>query len=128
VTATVAPGGGAKTALKLAEAVSMAIGRDLLDGNKPIEQLRVWYWNGEDPLDEINRRLAAICVYYKLDVKELEGWLFIDSGHDMPICLATEDRGRVMIDGPSVSQINKTIEKNNIDANDPRSIYLRPPG
>src|SRR5262249_17580619 len=115
VTATVAPGGSAKTASKLSETVSMAIGRDLLDCNKPIDRLRVWYWNGEDPLDEINRRLAAICVYYKVVAKELEGWLFIDSGHDMPICLATENRGGVVISEEVIHAINGTLEQDKID-------------
>jgi hypothetical protein len=73
VTATVAPGGGAKTAEKIIEAVSMAVGRDFLDDSKPIERLHVWYWNGEDPLDEIGRRIAAVCVHYEIDPKELEG-------------------------------------------------------
>ena len=115
VTATVGPGGSAKTASKLIEAVSMAIGRDLLDSSKPIDRLRVWYWNGEDPLDEFERRIAAICMYYKIDPRELEGWLFIDSGHDMPICLAAEARGVVIFDPEVVNAINETLERNKID-------------
>ena len=78
----------------------MAIGRDLLDGGNPIRRLRVWYWNGEDPKDEIQRRIAAICSHYKIDQKDLEGRLFIDGGHDTPMCLASEDRGRVEIRRP----------------------------
>jgi len=115
VTATVASGGGAKTALKLVEAVSMAIGRDLFDGSKPIDRLRVWYWNGEDPLDEINRRIAAICAHYSIEQKELEGWLFVDSGHEVPICLATENRNGVSRDQRVIDSINNTIELQKID-------------
>jgi hypothetical protein len=115
VTATVAPGGGAKTASKLVEAVSIAIGRDLLDGSKPIDRLRVWYWNGEDPLEEIERRIAAICVYYKIDPQELKGWLFIDSGRDTPICLATENRAGVNFNGEVINAINETLERNKLD-------------
>ncbi len=115
VTATVAPGGGAKTALKITEAVSMAVGRDLLDGNKAISRLRVWYWNGEDPKDEIDRRIAAVCLHYKIDPTELEGWLFVDNGHDMPICLATENRGGVSLNEDVINAINETLEQNKID-------------
>jgi hypothetical protein len=115
VSATIAAGGVGKSALKLAEAISMAIGRDLLDGNKPIGRERVWYWNGEDPKDEIVRRIVAICMYYKIDQKELKGSLFVDSGHDVPIRLAIEDRGRVVIDDQVVGAISDSIEKNKID-------------
>jgi hypothetical protein len=115
VTGTVAPGGGSKTALKIVEAISMAVGSDFLDGGKPIERRRVFYWNGEDPLDEIKRRIAAICLRYNVDPKELEGWLFVDSGHDTPICLATENRGLVTFDEAVINAINETLEQNKID-------------
>jgi AAA domain/Bifunctional DNA primase/polymerase, N-terminal len=116
ITATIAAGGVGKSALKLTEAISMSIGRDLLDGNKTITRLRVWYWNGEDPKDEIVRRVVAICMHYKIDQKELEGSLFVDSGHEMPIRLAIEDHGRVVIDDQVVRAISDSIEKNKIDA------------
>jgi hypothetical protein len=114
-TGTVAPGGGGKTALKIAEAVSMAIGCNLLDGSKPINRLRVWYWNGEDPLEEINRRIAAVCLRYQIEPKELAGSLFVDSGHDTPICLATENRGIVNFNQQVINSINETLELNKID-------------
>jgi hypothetical protein len=41
-----APGGG-KSSKRLVEALAMASGRVLL-GVKPVEKLKVWYWNGED--------------------------------------------------------------------------------
>ena len=113
ITATIAAGGVGKSALKLTEAISMAIGRDLLDGNKPITRLRVWYWNAEDPKDEIVRRVVAICMHYKIDQKELEGSLFVDSGHEMPIRLAIEDHGRVVIDDQVVRAISRQHRKQN---------------
>src|SRR5262245_57745077 len=56
---TVAPGGTGKSSLEMVEGVSMATGRNLL-GEDPRERVRVWYHNGEDNMDELNRRLAAI--------------------------------------------------------------------
>src|SRR6476659_572407 len=53
----VAPGGTGKTALTIAEAIDMTTGRSLLGFPGP--KLRVWYWNGEDPEDELQRRFAA---------------------------------------------------------------------
>jgi hypothetical protein len=65
---------------------------------------------------EIVRRIAAVCLYYKLDPKELERWLFVDSGHEMPICLAEEGRGVVRLNNEVIDAINETLEQNKIDA------------
>jgi RecA-family ATPase len=63
----------------MVEGVSMATGRNLL-GEEPKERVRVWYHNGEDNMDELNRRLAAICQYYDIPLEELPGWFFMTSG------------------------------------------------
>jgi RecA-family ATPase len=60
VSATVAPGGLGKSSLVLAEAVTMASGRELL-GVKSPKPLRVWYVNLEDPREAIERR-ASVCI------------------------------------------------------------------
>ena len=116
-TAIIAGGGVGKSALKVTEAISMAIGRDLLDSNKAtLRRYKVWYWNGEDPLDEIRRRIAAVCQHHDdVDPKELEGWLFVNSGHEMPICLAVENHGKVEFDDQAGREISDTIEDNKID-------------
>jgi hypothetical protein len=64
--ATIAPGGVGKSSVILTDAIAMATGRDLL-GSKPSQRLRVWCWNGEDPSDEMDRRIAAICLHYKIE-------------------------------------------------------------
>ena len=76
LSATVAPGGVGKSALAIAESVAMASGRDLL-GVTPVRALRVWYWNGEDPAEEIQRRVEAVCLHFDIDPKEIEGRLFM---------------------------------------------------
>jgi hypothetical protein len=50
--------------------------------------MRVWYWNGEDPLDEIQKRVAAAMKLHKITEADLGGRLFVDSGRDMPIKVA----------------------------------------
>ena len=92
IVADVAPGGGGKTSNTLVEAISMALGCNYLDDCKPIPRSRVWYWNGEDPKEEIDRRIAAICKYYKINQEELVGWLWLDSGRNVPIRMGREDR------------------------------------
>jgi hypothetical protein len=63
VSLTAGPGGMGKTSNDMVEAIAMVTGRNLL-GEQPEERLRVWFHNGEDPRDEIDRRLAAICQHF----------------------------------------------------------------
>src|SRR5690242_2443224 len=60
VSCTIAPGALGKSSLVLAEAIAICTGRPLL-GIAPTERTNVWYWNGEDPQEETERRIAAIC-------------------------------------------------------------------
>jgi hypothetical protein len=113
VTATVAPGGSGKTSLGLAEAVAMTTGRDLL-GEQPTGRFRVWYFNGEDSRDEIDRRLAAICIHYKIDPKELRDWLFVDSGRDMPIKIAIAN-GHLKLETDTINAVTAGIKKYEVD-------------
>ena len=52
------------------------LGHDL-PGIKPQERARVLYWNGDDPVEEVERRIHAICEHFEIDGRELfsEGWL-----------------------------------------------------
>ena len=77
LSATVAPGGVGKSSLALVEAVAMASGRCLL-GVQPPRQLRVWYVNLEDPRQEIERRVVAICLHFRIDLRDIENRLFFD--------------------------------------------------
>jgi hypothetical protein len=113
VTATIAPGGSGKTSLDMTEAVAMATGRDLL-GEQPTGRFRVWYFNGEDSRDEIERRLAAICIHYEIDPEELGSWLFIDSGRDMQIKVAVAN-GHLKLGVETVRAVAAGIQKNEID-------------
>lgn len=114
MSATVAPGGVGKSANALAEAVAMAAGRDLL-GVPCRDPLTVWYWGGEDPIDEIERRIAAILLYYDIEPADLGGRLFIDSGRDCEIIVATESRDGALIAEPVIEDLEETIRSNGID-------------
>lgn len=114
LSATVAPGGVGKSSLALVEALAMATGRDLL-GHKPAGKLRVWYWNGEDPEEELNRRIAAICLHYGITAEEIGDRLFVNSGRDTEIVMATETKAGVVIAEPVAAAVLATVEKNRID-------------
>lgn len=92
---TVAPGGLGKSTLVLTEAVAMATGRNLLGVNVP-QKLKVVYFNAEDPLDEIKARVAAICTAYRIEQSELVGQLFVASGRDQELNLATGEQGDII--------------------------------
>lgn len=111
---TIAPGGVGKSSLVIVEAIAMATGRRLLY-HKPRKPLRVWIWNGEDPREEIERRIAAVCLRYDILPEEIGDRLFVDSGRDMEIKLATSDRKGTTIAEPVVEQVIATIRENKID-------------
>jgi RecA-family ATPase len=113
VSTTVAPGGVGKSTLCLLEAISIATGRNLT-GTAPGERLKVWYINGEDPIDEIHRRVAAICIHHGIDQRELEGWLFLTSGRDMEIVLVEQARDGTKIHQHVVQQLKGTVRENDI--------------
>jgi len=113
VSCTTAPGGFGKTTNDMIEGVAMCSCRDLL-GEQPIERLRVWIHNGEDNLAELQRRIAAICQYYKIDMRELEGWLFLTSGSEFPLKVAT-GFSELRVDDRLIDQIAGQIAENKID-------------
>jgi hypothetical protein len=114
VSATIGPGGIGKSSLDLVEAVGMSIGQDLLGKERLRRPLRVWYHNGEDPRDEINRRIAAICIRYRIKEQDVCKNMFVTCGLDMPIKVAT-GATQVRLDKPLRMEIADTIREQKID-------------
>jgi AAA domain len=104
----------------MVESVSMALGLDLLDNKQPLERpLRIWYHNGEDPMDELKRRLAAICQHYEISLKDLltGGNFFMTSGNEVPLRVAASySQVQVQTDHRLVKCIAEQIGDNKIDA------------
>jgi hypothetical protein len=110
VSATIADGGVGKSILGLTEAIAMAIDRPLL-GITPVKppdyessyRLQVLYYNAEEPLAEIQRRVLAICQHFDINPALLgpnpkQFWgtpLTVLSGHDFPLVIASADRDGV---------------------------------
>ena len=111
---TVAPGGVGKTTLCMVEGIAMATCRNLL-GEQPTERLRVWFHNGEDNIDELNRRLAAICQHFDIPMEELRGWWFMTSGNEVPLRVA-KGYSNLTIDTRLIKCITEAIGDNRIDA------------
>jgi hypothetical protein len=113
VTATLAPGGLGKTSLCLAESIAITILRPLL-GVQPCERVNSWYWNGEDPREEMERRMAAIFQHFEIKPEELDGRFFLDSGHDLPIKIAEMNGSRVAIASGTEDEIAQQLIANKI--------------
>jgi RecA-family ATPase len=106
-------GGMGKSSNDMVEAIAMATARNLL-GEQPEERLRVWYHNGEDPREEIDRRLVAICQHYKIPQEELQGYLWTTSGTEFPLRVA-KGYAELKIDTVLVREISAAISENEID-------------
>lgn len=115
VSVTVSPGGLGKTSNSIVEAISMASGRALA-GVKPPQRLKVWLFNAEDPRDEMERRIMAACLHYKLSPADIEGHLFLDSGREQELVVMKEDKKTgVTVNVPIVQAVVANIERHGID-------------
>lgn len=115
VSATLAPGGVGKTSLTIAEALAMVSGKPLL-GIAPPKRLRVWLWNGEEPFEEMQRRIMAACRRFELNAADIEGYLFVDTAETMPLVLAEDTRDGTIINRPMVDQLSDWLVERKIDA------------
>jgi hypothetical protein len=107
-------GGLGKSSTLIVEALAMVTGRDLLNV-QPDELLRVWYWNGEDPMEELQRRFAAAAKHFNITQQDIGDRLFLDSGRTMPIVMAEESRSGARIATPLIDEVIKTLQDNQID-------------
>ncbi len=114
ISMTVATSKVGKSSKAIVEALAMVTGKPLL-GIHPHSISRVWYWNGEDPLDEINKRVAAAMKHYGITEQDIGGRLFIDSGRDMPIKIAEIGRNGITIAVPTVKGVTEALMDNQID-------------
>jgi AAA domain-containing protein len=113
ITETAARSGEGKSSLAIGEGLSISTGLPLL-GVIPDERLRVWYWNGEDPMEELQRRIAAVVLRYGIDPAELAGWFFLDTGRETKIIIAEQTRTGAVVARPIVEQVIDTIFEHQI--------------
>lgn len=114
ISTTVSPGGLGKSSMIGVETLAMATGRDLL-GDRPPHPVRVWLWNGEDPREEVERRITAACMHYGIKSEDIGDRLLMDSGRDVPIKLAAMNGSGVMVARPVADDLIKAIREAQID-------------
>ena len=88
VTVLVAPGGTGKSALAMAMAMSIASGQEFL-GQHIFVSGPTAVLNLEDPLDELDRRVAAIMMRHSLDEGQLQDRFYLHSGEMRPVTIAS---------------------------------------
>jgi RecA-family ATPase len=110
---TVAAYGVGKSSLTIAEAIVIATGRPLLC-IEPKETCPVWVFNGEDPLEELERKIWAVIKHFGLDPRMLAGRLFYDSGRLLKMKIARRLRGDAVVDVATKDAITRAIKENGI--------------
>lgn len=111
---TVAPTKLGKSSLIIAEVLAQVTGLPLL-GVKPNGSFNCLIWNGEDPYDEIVRRVRATMQYFNLTDADLKGSLYIVSGRDHPINLAREGRNGPELNKEAFESLKKFLLDRKID-------------
>ena len=111
ISSIVATGGAGKSALRLLQFISMALGRSLC-GQHVFRRSRVLLISLEDDRDELQRRIKAVLDHYGIDRKELKGWLFCASPK---LAKLAEMKNRTRAIGPLEQHIRDAIKRRNPD-------------
>jgi hypothetical protein len=78
VSSIIAAGGIGKTAVRIAQLLSLASGRSLT-GEHVFQQCRVLVISLEDDPDELRRRVRAAMIHHNVTREEVRGWLFLSA-------------------------------------------------
>lgn len=113
VTVLVAPGGTGKSIYAMTVALSCATGRTIL-GEHVFARVNAAVLNLEDPLDEMDRRLAAIVIHHDIDETEVQGRLFMHSGEDRPVTMAAKSDDGYNIVYPDEAALIEEIRQHEI--------------
>jgi hypothetical protein len=116
LSATISTSGVGKSTLILADAVAMASGRTL-HGVNPNGLFRVCYWNGEDPHEEIERRVAAIMKHYSVSAADIGDRLCFRSGREegMEIIIGRQTKNETTIFRPVEDALTEALTEGKFD-------------
>jgi hypothetical protein len=112
----VSPGAVGKTALTVGDALALATGRRLLGKDVWDGPKRVWIWNLEDSLDELEKLVHAALLHWRITEADLGGRLFVDSGlTGGGLCIAEETKDGAHILDPVVDALVAELKTRKID-------------
>jgi hypothetical protein len=115
VTVLVAPGGTGKSAYAMAVALSLASRRSFLFDHI-FASVNVAYINLDDPMDELERRVAAVMIAHKIRREDLEGRLFLEDcdGHGLTLAAPARDENGFYVANPDEEALTKLIRDSGI--------------
>jgi hypothetical protein len=105
ISSIVSAGGVGKSALRLLQFISLALGRSLC-GQHVFRRCRVLLVSLEDDRDELQRRITAVLLRYGIARTELKGWLFCAAPKGVKLA---QLNGRTHIVGPLEQQLRDAI-------------------
>jgi len=111
ISSIVAAGGTGKSALRLLQFISLALGRSLC-GQHVFQRCRVLLISLEDDRDELQRRITAVLLHYGIKRSELKGWLFCASPK---LAKLAEMKNRTRTIGPLERHIREAIARRDPD-------------
>lgn len=114
VSLTVAPGGVGKSSLMVVQALELASGKELL-GHWVSGPKCVWLLNLEDDRDELRRRVSAAMTHHGLDPSAIGDRLFLDSGLDQELLLASDKRDDLFLNEAVFRRLEEVIRAEEID-------------
>ena len=117
VSAIVAPGGVGKSSFVASMLLSLASGRqDILGKTVWAGPKRVWYWNLEDGLAELEMQLVAASMFHRVDRESCGDRIYLDSGPEgAELKIAVEDRDGYRIAVPMVEALVAELIARKID-------------
>jgi hypothetical protein len=112
VTVTIAPGGIGKSTLTTQEAIAIATCKPIT-GDLVHEQGKVWLYNNEDPIEELHRRIAAICLHWDIALEDIGNQLFLGSGLERRLLVAKKTKAGI-VQTPDVPGLVSEIVRHEI--------------
>lgn len=113
VTVLVAPGGTGKSALAMAIAAAIASHVEILRSHIFATGCAA-VLNLEDPMDELDRRVAAIMLQHRLTEGQLRNRLYLHSGETRPVTIARLDEDGFTVIYPDEEAIIAQIQEHDI--------------
>lgn len=119
VSATIAPGAAGKTTFKIGRAICMATGREKFGHRVWNGPHRVWLWNLEDEMEEVEKTVHAFLKLWEIDHRELGDRLYIngaDSIGSNGLKLAVEDNfGGFRVQRPVAEALIEELTAKRVD-------------
>lgn len=115
VTVLVAPGGTGKSAYTMAMMAGLAVGQSIL-GDHVFAKVKTAILNLEDPMEELERRLAAILMRHGIDDSQIDGNLFLHSGEERAVTMAAMGDDNFQVVHPDEEALVEEIRAHDIGA------------